>query len=152
MYQSTRWIFLSVSCCLTSDSRREGKDQSSDGYESHRSRAAGILNGRAFLILYRSDFFVDERRVRLSASLAEVVDILGKCCTVTQHPKNAEIMCTDWIMIDADSSFVTFLESQPKTTASLSVNSRISLPISFSGQQKNGRAMAMASSVGDLHP
>jgi hypothetical protein len=56
------------------------------------------------------------------------------------------------IKMEADVSFVIFLDPQPNTKDSLSVKRITSPPAIFAGQHKNGRSMPTASKVEDLHP
>jgi hypothetical protein len=44
---------------------------------------------------------VEDFLVRLSARIAEGEDILGRCRTVTQQPRNAEIKCIALMIIEA---------------------------------------------------
>ena len=146
------WRPLSRHLFFTVCNNLFGRSQSSKGLFSQLSKGHGMSEWLALLINFKSFLVVVAFLERWSANLAESVDILGRCWTVTQHPRNAEIRCRVFIKIEADSSFVTFLESQPNTIGSLSVRRRTSLPTRCSGQQRKGRIMATASSVGDLQP
>jgi len=91
-------------------------------------------------------------RVSWSARIADGVDILGRCLIVTWQSRNVEMMWRALMKREAVMSCWILLESQPKTTDSLSVNRMTSLPLRVLGMHRKGRMRAITSKVEDLQP
>ena len=87
-----------------------------------------------------------------SANLAMGVDMRGRCLTETVDPRKQAMRWRERSRIEAEMSFLTLRESQPKIIDSLSVSKMTSFPAMKVGQHRNGRIMPTASSVEDLHP
>ena len=87
-----------------------------------------------------------------SANSAVGVDMRGRCLTETVDPRKQAMRWRERSRMEAEMSFLTLRESQPKIIDSLSVSKMTSFPAMRVGQQRNGRIMPTASSVEDLHP
>ena len=81
------WMCIAASVSFTWVSRASGKLQSSDGASNHAVKAWGTGREEASAVRLSSKLVVVVVLESLSARMAESVDMRGRCCTDTVHPR-----------------------------------------------------------------
>jgi hypothetical protein len=127
--------------------RLRGSCQSFDGFDIQEVKGGRICKCRYLDSICFSRNAVVFCLVKLSAVTASQDERRGQCSTWTTDPRNALMIYSVLMKIDAYSSFFTYPSLHPKTQAMLSVWIRMWQFLSFSGMVKKGMIIAIISNV-----